>query len=345
MLRYLASLILSALCLAAPAYAQDDRDQLLFVYFTHSDCPPAASDLPGSTPQTAIDVEFDEPWQASARFDDLKDPMGDPAEAAKYECRWVRLTGFMTWKNYYHYRADLFPTAGTSYTGDEVTYIVENFASGSLPRSDLVRRKVTLVGKFYNLCDAAERERRESGKNWTMLFGPCHYGHNYGMMLDDVRVEKIHDGTPQYILGEINRPILASLVPATADESREIEPVVRAWVTSSRKGPKPFADEYVAQYPDMSDDEIKDTRDEILGPDSYESYLLRQPGFMKLDLHAATIRVFRTAQSETFDEAYGCICLKTSCTDRWPLTTEDAARFLGDAACVALDKQDDRWRW
>jgi len=345
MFRYLASLILCALCLVAPAHAQDDRDLFLIVYYTHSDCPPVAADLPGSTPQTAIDVEFDAPWQASARFDDLKYAVYDPAEAAKYECRWVRLTGFMTWKDYYHYRADLYPTAGDSYTGDEVTYIVESFAPGALPRSDLLRRKVTLVGKFYNLCTAAERAQRDSGKRWGMTFGPCHYGPNNGMMLSDVHIEKIDDAGPQYLLGEINRPILASLNAATEDEQDVVLPWVKAWAISLRKGVKSFAEEYNAQYPGRSDEDSQETREAIEAADSYQSYLLRQPRFTKLDLQTATIRIFRPADSDTFDEAVGCICLEKSCTDRWPLTVADANTFLGDTACVSLEHRAGRWRW
>src|SRR5690606_8600465 len=107
-----------------------------------------------------------------------------------------------------------------------------------------------------------------AGRSWW-LFGPCHYGDNEGMMLTDVRVEHVADAAPQYIVGETNRPVMGSLAAATASERSEVEPTILAWAGALQKGLRTFANAYLAQYPDRTDEDQQDAYDFIEDADSY----------------------------------------------------------------------------
>jgi hypothetical protein len=344
----LAFLVLAASYISTSALAQEDDVTVDFgaVWVTHEDCPAPESGVPGASPETAIDVEFDDPWLSSARWDDSYDADDTQTDADKYECRWVRLSGFMTWLDYYHYRGTLERGPFSAYASDGVSYIIENFVPGSPMRADLARRRITIVGRFYNLCPAAERAQKQAGAS-RWLFGPCHYGENEGMMLTDVRVAHVADATPQYIVGEANRQVMGSLVAATPAERSEVEPAVRAWAASLQKGLRPFADAHLAQYPNRADEDRQNTYDFIEAADGYLSYLLNQRAFDRLDLRSAQIEIFRPVDDDdAFRNAVGCVCLEASCSDRWPLTEADADNFLGPAACVTLTRWDGKtWNW
>lgn len=347
MLRVLALTCLAALVATGTASGQDDdkRGSLQIVYYTHHECPESGSIEAGSSPDNPINVAFDELWYA------VSSDNYDETGKAIYDCRWIRTSGFMTWTNYYHYRGDLHFSAVDSYLGNGpasgATFLVEDFAPGSPVRSNIVRRQMTIVARFYSLCAAANRAQEEAGQSWW-LFGPCHYSYNHGLMLSDVRVEAVHDATPQYLTGEANRTLLGSLRVATPAERSEVEPVVRAWAASLQKGLRSFADDHLLQYPERSEDEKQETYDFFENRDSYASYLLNQRDFRRLNLQSAQFQVFRpTADNEDkFSEAVGCVCLEASCTDRWPLIEADADNFLGPAACVSLDRWGGgSWRW
>lgn len=348
MMRRLAVAALAASCFTAGAFAQEPRDDVLitlpaWVGFTHYDCPPGDTATPGGTPDHPVELEFFGQAWANAAYSDDPDLGGIPHE---FECRWIRQSGFVGWLDYYDYRGILLENALASYQDGAVRYIIESLAPDSPPRSDLARRHVTIVGRFYDLCAAAERAEKASGETWR-LFGPCHYGDDQGMMLADVRVEKIHDAAPQYIVGESNRPVMGSLVTATAVEQSEVEPVVRAWAASLQKGLRAFADATTAQYPKQDEESRKSTYDFIEDADSYASYLLNRRNFSRVNLASAQIAIFRPADEDNeFRNAVGCICLESSCADRWPLTEADADNFLGPAACVALTRWDGKtWNW
>lgn len=342
MFRRLTLLVLAASCCGGTVLAQepDAADNLRIVYFTHYNCPPIDPAAPGSSPDNPIDIAFDELWYAVSREDGEPNP-----DAQEYDCRWIRTSGFMTWVDYYHYRGEFHYSAGDVYVGSDQDFLIENFAPGSPVRGDLARRRMTIVGQFYSLCDAADRAQSEARQSWW-LFGPCHYSHNHGLMLSGVRIEKVHDDAPQYLVGEANRAILGSLVPATASERRDVEPVVRIWASSLQKGLKAYADVYIAQHPNLDEDERRGVREGFENVDSYASHLLRRRNLARLNVKSAPVQIFRPINSDEFDEAIGCVCLESSCTDRWPLTAADAANFLGPAACIELERRNGQsWRW
>lgn len=341
MLRKLALTTLAAIMAAGTALAQEEDEPrgLSIVYYTHHECPDSAAG-PGSSPDNPVDIAFDELWfqVASDAYDDV--------DKQAFDCSWVRISGFMTWTDYYHYRANLHASGVASYFGDGMTFLVENFADGSRPRSDLMRRQMTIVARFYSLCGAANRAQEAAGQNWW-LFGPCHYSYNHGLMLSDVRVESVQDVAPQYLVGEANRKLVGSLLPVTPTQSSEVEPVVRTWAASLQKGLRAYADASTAQYPKQDEESRQSTYDFIEDADSYPSYLLTRRSFGRLNLASAQIAIFRPADDDDeFGTAVGCICLESSCADRWPLTEADADNFLGPAACVALTRWDGKtWNW
>lgn len=350
MLRHLAFAILAASSFNALAHAQemqqDQRDVFIAgtsrLFFQHYDCPPVDPNGQGATPENPIDLEFfSRAWANSAYAEDADEP---PNERDRFECKWIRLDGFVTWDDFYAGR--LYENPLISYARDNTFYFVENLASGMPARSSLAQRSVTIVARFYNLCAAGERAleaKRADGRRWGLGY-PCH--EIPAMMLSDVRIEKIHNATPQYILGETNRQVMGSLVVVGDDQAGPIEPIVRAWAASVRKGLKSFTEEYLAQYPAWDEDSKLRARAVIGNPDSYQAYLLSQRRFLDLKPQSP-IQVFRRADldNDDFDRAIGCVCLAETCADRWPLTVADAETFLGDAACVALDRWGGAWRW
>lgn len=362
MLKRLASIVLAVSCFTGGAFGQEpkraERDVVALpgsVWFTHYDCPPVDPAAQGATADNPMELEFfSRAWANAAYTDELYEPEYDPEghnAPNRYECRWIRISGFMNWLDYYDYRGVLLESAFAAYQEGAVRYIIENIAPGAPPRSDLSRRRITVVGRFYNLCAAAERAMKEDGQEGWRLFGPCHYGSDQGMMLADARIEKIHDAAPQYLVGEANRAVMGSLVIATAAQHRETAPVVRAWADTLGKGLAPYIDALLARYPASDDEHKQEIRQSIRSADSYASYLLMQKRFNDLKVQSAPIQVFRIIDRDSddgaFDRAIGCICLEKSCTDRWPLTEDDASNFLGPAACVSLDR--DRktsvWKW
>lgn len=352
---FLTGAALAAAWLTATAAAQEqqkpDEGKVVTVRglsrlpFHHYDCPPPDPATEGGSPERPVDlIFFDQAW-ANALYSDDPDYPPDPPN--EFECRWIRLSGFMQWDDF-RYPGKFYETPLTSYQRDNISYFIENFAAGSPPRGDLAQRRLTLVAQFYDLCAAGERTlepiRADDPEGRWDLSYPCH--EVPAMMLSNVRVEKIHDSAPQYILGEANRAVLGSLVAATPDQHKEIEPLVREWAALVRKGAAAVADAYIARYPKQDEDQKQEWRAEITSPDSYPSHLLRQTRFLQLNLKTAPVHVFRPADDDDFDTAIGCMCLTASCTNRWPLTEKDAATFLGDAACIELNRwNNEPWRW
>lgn len=331
----------------APAAAAND----VAVWFTSEECDSKFEPgTPGSTVELAIKVSyFDDPFDEAVKSNASEEDK--PAKPSRFDCRWVELDGFLTWMDYYHYRGRLFASAWEAYRGKGASYIVERFADPAARRSQLVQRRITIVGRFYDLCAAASRAEAKSNDNWFMLFGPCHYGADNGMMLTDVVVKAVHDDAPEYILGDANRKIFNDLFPVEGAVRAPLIDAVRAWAAAVKRGPVSYATDVIAANPALAKDkdEAKETREYIESPDSYTSYLSELPRFRALNTASASVEVFWSASNrESHYEAIGCICLSDRCTDKWPAREADADNFLGDAACISLTKSGGTtgtWLW
>ncbi|MBC7769982.1 MAG: hypothetical protein H7124_14465 [Phycisphaerales bacterium] len=336
---------LAVAVLAPEARAQDaEEPELLMVWYTHYDCPALAPEEPGSTPALAIELEsFDEAYYLEDQSERVRDEEeAAPPAPSQLHCRYVRLSGFMQWMDYYHYRARFYASASDAYLRDGASYIVEDFIDPDVRRGGLMQRPVTVVGRFYNLCAAASRAMHEAGQ-WWWLFGPCHYGGNNGMMLDDVVVERVGAG-PLYILGEANRSFFGQLARFEGEERQMLVERVREWAALVQAGPATFADDWIAQHPELNEESRIEIREGLEDADSYESYLHQEQRMRRLNVRRAQVEVFWDAADDVRDRVYGCICLVRSCAEQWPLLISDASEFVGDAACTEL-RRDDDWRW
>lgn len=337
---------------AGAAQAAESSGDLMAVWFTSHVCNTKLEPgTPGSSREIPIVLEdFAELHHDAA---DAKDqPEGKPAKLSQYECKWVQLAGYMTWTNYYHYRGYLYESAWERYGAPKVSYIVERFAGKSARRFDMLRRQVTLVGRFYDLCAAADRAQQASGRNWLMTFGPCHYGANNGMMLTDVIVKQVHDGAPRYLLGESNRDLIGNLPPVEGADLPPLESRTREWAATIKRGPASYAKETLGLDPRWKDLKPEDRKEAIASrsdADGYAAYLHRTDAVRQLNVATAPVAVFWDGKEEAKDKtaAWGCICLRAACTDRWPLLAADADRFIGDAACTRLTRQNAAapWYW
>ncbi len=346
---FLISLIF--VCLACSgARAQDKKSDEVVVWFTSHVCQDKLEPgTPGSTPELAIAVDdFTELHFDAASAKDQ--PAGEPAKQSKYECKWVALTGFPVWTDYYHYRASLYERGWETYRSPTVRYIVERFSDKSTRRADFIHRHVTLVGRFYDLCAAATRAQQASDKKWLMLFGPCHYGENNGMMLTDVSVKQVLENEPRYLLGDGNRSLINDLPPVDGADLAPLENRVRDWAVSLKKGLPAHANETVAANPSFTKakkNDIRDYKKSLVDVDGYAAYLFNKEAFRRVDPQSAQVAVFWSGadQADKKNEAWGCICLRAQCADRWPLLSGDADKFLGDAACTRLARPDNSARW
>ncbi len=325
------------------AVAEESRGEVFAVYYTHFSCPDTMDGSPGSSSVQPIDAEFGDPY-FSARRTEYETPQA-LQERARFHCRWVRLTGVMRWLEYYHYRARFYESPLAASIGSDISYIVENFSDSAERRARTVQRRVSLVGRFYDLCAAAERARVESNEDWIMLMGPCHYGDDRGMMLADVRVERVMNEAPLYFSGDANRDIFGELAPVEGDTREALVERTRAWAELVRTGPSAFAEALSGQRGLLSEEDQRELRASVEHQDSYETYVHGLRAFRRLDLRRAGVEVFW--DDEARQSAIGCVCLERTCGNKWPLTRSDAVRFLGAAVCVALDKDadDSTWRW
>jgi hypothetical protein len=331
------------------AAAADEKADHVMVWFTSQVCKDKLEPgTPGSSPELAIPMAY----FGALSSDASSAKKQKPAQVSKYECKWVELSGFLTWTDYYHYRANLYESGWETYGAPEVKYIVERFGDASARRAAYVQRHVTLVGRFYDLCAAADRARKASNQKWVMVLGPCHYGDDNGMMLTDVRVKNLLDSEPQYLLGERNRRLIDDLPLVEGQDVAPLERAVRDWAASIKKGLRVFAEETVRGIPFSpaeDKDEIRETKTRVTDPDGYAAYLLNSASFGAMDAERAQVAVFWNGPGQVVkkEEAWGCICLRADCADRWPLISGDASGFMGEAACTQLRRADagSRWYW
>lgn len=351
-MRTILNLLLLLCCLTTRAFAADTNRKDVVVWYTSHACQESfALGTPGSTPELAIRLEdFEEVYYEASRG--KEDLPSKPPSPSKFECKWVELSGFFSWLDYYHYRGQLVSGFLDFYPMSKVRYIVERFSDSSMRRAALARKRVTLVGRFYDLCAAADRDRLSSKDNWMMVLGPCHYGANNGMMLTDVRVKSVEDKQPRYLLGDTYRDILGNLYPVDGTEAGTLEVVTRQWASSVQRGANAYANETFARDPSWrsrKQAEIEEARRNISDADSYSAYLRGNSAFMQRDMTKTQVSVFWEGKTQVEERriAWGCVCLLDECKDRFPLFSSDASHFLGDAACKQLEwsKQAARWLW
>jgi len=337
-------LVLSAFAIANAAAALSAEPSAgRIVYYTSYKCPPPAdASEPGATPENAIAPEvFDDPAQDEQVA--LMDSSGKTQP--RFSCKWVRLTGFFVPSSYYHYRGKFYENAWEHYrttAGLYNYYLLESFRDPAMRRAAIGHRRVTIVGRFYYLCATAP-----GGDDVLMLLGPCHYGPASGMMLADVIVEKIEDSAPIYLLGERNRAIVGRLPQVESDKRALLTQRIRDWAVAVKRGPEAYATQVLAEdrtLASFQDAERRMVHDDLASADSYVSYLSALPAFKQLNVTRAPVAVFWDGIGSA-REAVGCICLKASCTNEWPLTPSDAQNFYGHAACTKLAEDKGVWNW
>jgi hypothetical protein len=335
---------LAMLGAAAGAETDGPKKHRVIWYSSYKCAAPTDKSAPGATPENALETPgFDEPIDDEMALNKRAND-GAERQTSRFECKWVRLSGFFTPTNYYHYRGYLVADVRAHYARAyrAPRYVVEHFNDPAMRRSAIGHRQVTVVGQFYYLCLTAPK-----GDDIMFLFGPCHYGGVQGMMLANVRVEKIEDDSPRYLLGEANRGIIGDLRPVDGDDRAGITEAVRSWAAQVQRGPKAYAREAIDRNPvwqKESATERADARARIEHPDSYVSYLFALPAVRGLDPARAEVAAF-WEHPESRDDAVGCICLQASCSNEWPLTDSDADSFYGRAACTTIQKRDNAWTW
>lgn len=338
---------------AEEAKEEEKSEGLRWVWYPTAKCTTKPEEgMPGSSPNQPITVRD---FANLKLFAMLEADGWEPEDEGHFkpDCKWIRLTGFFRWYNYYHYRGQIFENANSYYFKPSANYIIEDYLNPATRTGDLQARRITLVGRFYNLCAAAKRDEEKSGEDWRIMGGPCHYGDDKGMMLTDVMIEKIHDDAPRFLTGEQNRAVIRELVAYEGEDIGTLRKKVRDWAGLVKKGTDAYAEHKLSTDPFFEDKEteyIQGIRQGITDADSYVSYLSGLRAFQEINLRTAPVAVFHGSQLAEYlqmAEAVGCICLERDCRDKWPLLSDDAKNFVGAAACTTLSrsKEDPVWRW
>lgn len=331
---------LGALCalaiLGAFAPARSD-EQITIAYHLSYKCPASKDKGPGSSPANPIPLEdFADAFDAAAAE--------DAEGGGSYHCRWVKLSGYFRWTDYYSYRGRLYPSVTGYYFDNGASYLIEDFADPAARRSEFQATQIEVVGQFYNLCVSAP--------NADMVFGPCHYEHQ-GMMLHGVKVLSVGKDRFRILTGEANREIADSLkpVPAGWSERRDAERSARNWLQALAAGRAALEEKLGAALNGMTPEE----KNAYFAPDSWVGTLLdrSRTKLAGRDISRLPLALFY----EPLDEgeagpeiwATACACLDGSCETGWPLFITDANRLKDKFICLDLEMDvlhpERDWNW
>lgn len=342
------ALALAAMAALAPsALAQAERT-VVFGYTVSFQCPEVvASDQPGSSRNNPIVLEdFGEAfWDAHKDEADFwaASRNGEASDISRFDCKWVQLSGYYGWDDRRGYRGTLTEAYRLRNIDDEAYYLIESLADDAPPRGSFAGRHVKVTGRFYDLCYHEQASAAAQNRVMLSMGGECHYGANRGMMLDDVSIDHVRDTKPVYLLGDFNRAIANDLLPARELEAPEIRSLVASWMILVRQGPEAVF-EYAREHSDSIEEDENFYHDRIAGRHSYAAHLNNSAAFRQISLTAFKMRAFQI-NGENGEAAVACVCMQKSCTDKWPLFSSEAARFLGDAACVELIRErTEPWR-
>lgn len=337
---------------AVPSEAAANDIQM--VWYPTAECPDR-KEGPGATPATAIAIEaFDEIYQ------DVLDGIETDNEAkaetpseSRYECRWVRISGYFQWTDYYHYRGYLYEDLPSAYFGAarNLRYIVENFRAPEETRTRVNGARVTVTGRFYDLC---RRAAMDVGAD-AMVFGPCHYGDLKGLMLKDVIVDSVEAGPNLRLSGERNRELVGDLAPAPDPwgEAPAVKAAFFDWLRALRGGREAYWKVSIARWPLRDENQADALADALEDRDDWVSFLIESDTspLAKQSNAALSRRPFRVfvaragADEENPDEAVACVCLSRDCRNDWPLFEHDAERFADKYLCRSVMKDDGGWKW
>jgi hypothetical protein len=335
-----------------PAGSTAADEEVLFVWRPTAECPDR-KEGPGAAPATAIALEW-----FSALYDDVVDRLVQDEEQkaqtpseSQYECRWVTLSGFFEWADYYHYRGYLTADLPAAYFGGSVRYIVESFGDPGERRARLNGARIRLTGRFYDLCRRAAMDVADE----ALVFGPCHYGGLQGLMLRDVIIEAIEAGPNLRLKGEPNRALIGDLVatPPRWPESARVKAAFFDWIGALRAGRQAYWTTAVDQSIVNEEERAETLAEALEDEDDWISHLTQSPDSplrRRSDsvLKRRPFRVFKhaiDADDATPFEVTACVCLSRDCDDEWPLFSQDARRFSDAYLCNELTRAGDGWRW
>lgn len=321
----------------------EELDDMLWVWFPTAQCPKEENPSePGGSPDNPIPLT------------ELDDLIGDVYEKERQlNCKWVKTEGYFRWTDYYHYRGNLFPSSRAYYFDSGFYAIIENFASKKTYRAELNGSHVGVVGRFYDLCKAADEAEAASGEDWFILGGPCHYGKDKGIMLRDVFVTETK-GRPYRILsGEANRETIGDIFHAPSDWGHfaPVKQAALSWLKTIIRGKSTYEDAVKDNYLDLEEE----FEEHIASSDTWYAYLsdpdrsvVANLGGNLEDLQFTPFVYDLLDESPYKDRrALGCFCLISNCANQWPLLAVDAENFAQDFVCTELeyDEEENSWDW
>ena len=339
-----------------------------WITYRTSSCPQPDSG-PGSSTNNPLNLEyFLEPMSSVILWRDPK----RAAEVLKWEqennvdltydlnCKWIKITGHFRQYEYQSYRGVLLENSQAVYTYSggpgnffrESLYFIESWADEKTRSAFINGADIEIIGQFYDLCRAAEKDEAESGQKWFILGGPCHYIKHAGM-IKNAEILTVESQPYQRLKGEENRDVIGDIrkIPDEWPEWDTIKQVAMARIDLIRNGPKAYWTVILPNY----DDSGKEIEKRASDPDNRISFLAtdpKSPLLAKRRIEKNQFQLFRLTRygggetEEKIKIVYACFCTTKKCDDEWPLFSTDAEDFHDKYFCSRFDRQhDDGTKW
>lgn len=337
----------------------DDSIPYYWVWYPTAQCSEPL-DGPGATPETAIKLEdfYD------IYYDILEGKGNDDQkyDGSNFNCRFVEISGYFRWTNYYDYRGYLYASPSEFYLENESRFIVQNFADKATRRSNLNGAVVNITGRFYDLCHQADKDEESSGQSWFIIGGPCHYGDMEGMMLRDVIVDSVSQGPNLRLKGEMNRALIGDLeeMDKTWPEYKSAKATFFDWIASVKTGREQYWKTAInnSNYKDEAEKAEK-LEEALSDDDDWITFLATSDESPIVSRSLARLKRLEFKIYENLDYREGwnesgnyrnvtaCICLQRTCENEWPLFDVDAGNFADQYLCRELTRGRDEvnWQW
>jgi hypothetical protein len=205
--------------------------------------------------------------------------------------------------------------------------------------------QVRVTGRFMDSCwvirSRDEREYADAleavgdgppSERPNYLGGTCHYA-RIALHLDSAVITVLEEQT-RIAGGTKYIDILGDLDVAGEEISTEVSDTTRDWVRAIQGGQQTYIDLVLPECPSNYPGNCDRLRELAIGKHSKASYLIENDVLAAINASSATIRTFKR-----YGSLYGCVCLKTDCSEDWPLFERDARAVTSPFTCMVGRQQ------
>lgn len=285
-------------------------------------------------------------------------------KSQKMNCKWVEVSGFFRWDNFYSHVAALYPSKIKYYklspTFERRNNIIwlESFLSSQEIKIEFQNSSLKVIGLFYDLCHQLQiniqnlPEYKEGEMIW--LFGPCHYS---GMaVLKNIIIKEKLSPPFQYLTDENSREKFGNLIPFKEEfgNLEEIRKNSLDFLTQLKAG---NFEAYLESFGISGEEDISSHEYQI---PIFKMYFINEKSALEMlqvpfeelenKIYVRGDRGENGLEYDGEDIAISCFCLDGSCEGKWPISSSDADAPSSNFICVGLDKVEKEndevyWTW